>query len=142
MESGPLDTAVEKLRGVAKKASANAWCPYSRFSVGAALETDDGSIFSGCNVENASSGLTICAERNAIYQAVAQGHRSIRRILIYTPTPDPTTPCGACRQVLSEFGADAEIVCVCDGPDRIRSTLTALLPMSFGAGHLAPPSDQ
>jgi cytidine deaminase len=141
MESGPFDSAVEKLRDAAKNASANAWCPYSQFSVGAALETEDGSIFCGCNVENASSGLSICAERNAIFQAVAQGHHSIRRILVYTPTRKPTTPCGACRQVLSEFGANAEVVCVCDGPDSIHSTLAALLPMSFGAGHLAPPSD-
>jgi cytidine deaminase len=142
MENGPLDPLVEKLRTVAAKAAANAWCPYSRFSVGAAIETEDGSIFAGCNVENASSGLSVCAERNAIFQAVANGHRSIRRLVVYTPTEQPTTPCGACRQVLSEFGANAEVVCVCDGPDSIRSTLTALLPMGFGAGHLVPPSDQ
>ena len=79
----------------------------------------------GCNVENASYGLTICAERNAIFQAVAKGGGPlvIRAVVVFTPTPEPTAPCGACRQVINEFGPDAEILSVCDGPATITNRL-------------------
>ncbi len=77
--------------------------------MGAAVLTDTGEIFTGCNVENASLGLTICAERNAIFQAVSHGHRKIRAILVITDGPSPASPCGACRQVINEFGPEAGV---------------------------------
>ena len=100
--------------------------------------TDRGEIFSGCNVENASYGLTICAERNAIFQAVAQGDGPlvIRAVVVFTPTSEPTAPCGACRQVINEFGPDAEVFSVCDGPSTITSRLSELLPDAFGPHNL------
>jgi cytidine deaminase len=116
------------------EAAGRAYCPYSKFQVGAAVLTDSGELYSGCNVENASYGLTICAERNAICQMVARSSRPlrIRAILVYTPTATPTAPCGACRQVINEFGPDALVLSRCDGPDTIRTTLRDLLPQSFG----------
>jgi cytidine deaminase len=116
----------------AKAASKLAYCPYSRFPVGAAVLTDDGTVVSGCNVENASFGLTICAERNAIFRAVGEGRRKVLAVVVYTPTPGPTAPCGACRQVIHEFGPGAEVVGVCDGPDMLRARLDELLPHAFG----------
>ena len=112
-------------------ASAAAYCPYSRFAVGAAVRTRDGRIFGGCNVENASFGLTVCAERNAIFQAVAAGAREIVALVVYTSTPTPSTPCGACRQVLLELGANAEVLCVSDGTERRLFTAVTLLPEAF-----------
>ncbi len=103
---------LEELIRKAFEASARAYCPYSRFPVGAALLTQGDSIFVGCNVENASYGLTICAERGALSSAVAQGQREITAVVIATPTADPTPPCGACRQVLIEFGPTAEVISV------------------------------
>jgi cytidine deaminase len=127
-----LDSLVEQ----ARLASARAYCPYSRFHVGAAVLTDDGEVVAGCNVENASYGLTICAERSAVFQAVARGKTRLVAVAVYTPTDRPTAPCGACRQVINEFAPDAEVVCVCDGPDRLVSTLAALLPEAFGPNNL------
>ncbi len=92
----------------------------------------------GANVENASFGLTICAERNAIFQAIAQGARRIEVVVVYTPTPAPAPPCGACRQVIHEFGPDALVVCCTDDATAERRyTLTELLPGAFGPDHLA-----
>lgn len=136
MTTGLSDEQLTALRSAAVQAVERAWCPYSQFAVGAALLAEDGSIFSGCNVENASSSLTICAERNAVFQAVAAGQRSFRSIVIYTATAEPTTPCGACRQVLAEFTPTLEVVCLCDGPAVLRQTLDELLPMSFNAAQL------
>jgi cytidine deaminase len=127
---------VRELEAAARAASTRAYCPYSQFRVGAAVLTDDGSIFAGCNVENASYGLTICAERNAVFQAKAQGKDRIAAVLVYTPTTTATAPCGACRQVIREFGPDAAVICVCDGPAGIHTTLSALLPDSFGPENL------
>src|SRR6478735_1231410 len=127
---------LDKLRVAARAASVHAYCRYSNFRVGAALATRTGKLFSGCNVENASYGLTICAERNAIFQMVAAGETRFDRIVIYTPTATPTAPCGACRQVLNEFNPDAEVVCACDGPDVLRSTVRDLLPGAFGPANL------
>ena len=120
-----------QLVAAARKAAENAYAPYSHFRVGAALLTEDGEIISGCNVENASYGLTICAERNAVFQAVARGVRRIVAIAVYTPTDVPTPPCGACRQVLVEFGPDAEVICVGEGDDILRYRVSELLPESF-----------
>jgi len=128
-----------RLRIAAQEAAGRAYCPYSKFQVGAAILLDDGSMSAGCNVENASFGLTICAERNAIFQAVARSTApiTIRAVLVYTPTLQPTAPCGACRQVINEFGPQAKILCVCDGEEEISTTLSKLLPNSFGPRNLA-----
>ncbi len=126
-----------RLTAAARNASRHAYCPYSKFRVGAAVLTSDGDVFAGCNVENASYGLTICAERNAVFQAVTHGRTTLTAVAIYTPTPTPTAPCGACRQVLREFGPDALVLSICDGPDVLSARLSALLPHSFGPENLA-----
>ena len=120
-----------ELAAAARAASANAHCPYSRFAVGAAVQTADGRVFAGCNVENASFGLTICAERNAIFQAVCAGARDIVALAVYTPTKRPVSPCGACRQVIAEFGA-ADVMSSCDTEATKRWTTAELLPDGFG----------
>jgi len=125
------ETDWQRLEEAARSACAHAYCPYSRFPVGAAVLTTDGSIATGCNVENASSGLTVCAERNAIGRAVADGAKSIVAVAVYTPTPQPVAPCGACRQVIAEFGPDVKIRSLCAGPGRAEHTLDELLPHSF-----------
>ncbi len=116
----------------AKQASRKAYCRYSKFRVGAAVLGGRGEIFSGCNVENASFGLTICAERNAVFQMAASGERKIAAVVIYTPTKTPSAPCGACRQVINEFGPDSWIISVCRGPEVLRERLSALIPHAFG----------
>ena len=121
----------QRLERAARAAAANAHCPYSRFAVGAAVLTTDGAIAAGCNVENASFGLTICAERNAIFRAVGDGAKAIVAVAIYTPTTTPAMPCGACRQVIAEFGRDAVVRSVCDGPVHVQYTLAELLPSAF-----------
>jgi cytidine deaminase len=126
-----------RLTEAAMAASERAYCPYSKFRVGAALLTGDGRIFTGCNVENASYGLTICAERNTIFHAVAEGLIAVKCLLVYTPTEKPAAPCGACRQVLNEFGPDAQIRCICDGSEVIDLKVSDLLPKAFGPANLS-----
>jgi len=109
-----------------------AYAPYSKFLVGAALLSEDGRIFTGCNVENASYGLTICAERNAVFAAVAAGCRTFTHIVIATDTPQPTPPCGACRQVLFEFSPNLIIGLATPAGLQSRYTLGELLPGAFG----------
>lgn len=130
----PSGADLEELAAAARDASTRAYCPYSRFPVGAALRTSDGRVFTGCNVENASYGLTVCAERNAIFNAVGAGAREIRTLVIYTPTEAPVTPCGACRQVLVEFGRNADVVCCCAGDQRLAFKASELLPHGFTLG--------
>lgn len=120
-----------ELMSIAKQASLNAYAPYSRFCVGAAIECDDGSVFTGCNVENAAFGSTICAERTACVKAVSEGHRSFRRIAIYADSQNWPTPCGACRQFLAEFGTDVEILCAKAGDRYVSYKLSQLLPHLF-----------
>jgi cytidine deaminase len=128
---------LDELKRRARAAAAHAYAPYSRFAVGAAVLTDTGEIHSSANVENASFGLSNCAERNAIFQAVAQGARKLKALAVYTPTADATTPCGACRQVLSEFGAGATVICCTDDDSgERRFALADLLPASFGPASL------
>lgn len=129
-----MATDLESLIAAARRASENAYCKYSRFPVGAALLTESGATYAGCNVENASLGLSICAERSAVFQMVAAGQRAVDTLVIYTPTATPTPPCGACRQVIHEFARKSRIICTCDGPDRIDLTLDELMPAAFGAG--------
>ena len=125
------DPLVESARAVQQRA----YAPYSRFRVGCALEADDGRVFVGCNVENASYGLTICAERAAVCAAVAAGARRLRRAVVVTDANPPAAPCGACRQVLSEFGRDLLVEGI--GPaGAVRWTMAELLPSAFGPEQL------
>lgn len=126
-----------ELERAARAAADRSYAPYSRFPVGAALLSADGSLFAASNVENASFGLSICAERAAVFRAVAEGCRHWVALLVYTPTPVPTPPCGACLQVLVEFAAGAEVYCICDSEEVLRSRLDELLPVSFGPPNLA-----
>ena len=105
-----------------------AYAPYSNFHVGAALIGKDGRIFTGCNVENISYGLTICAERNAVFAAVAAGCREFKKIVIATDTKQPASPCGACRQVLAEFSPDLEILLTNFQGKSVTFSLSELLP--------------
>ena len=135
--TAPVAVDWDSLRALAVQAAGAAYCPYSKLQVGAAALVDDGRVITGCNVENASYGLTICAERNAVFHMVAAvGETNFDVIVVYTPTQNPTAPCGACRQVLNEFNPAAEVYCVCDGPDVIRSTVRELLPSAFGPQNL------
>jgi cytidine deaminase len=124
------------LAAQALAAQQQAYAPYSRFRVGAALAAEDGRVFVGCNVENASYPLAVCAERNAIAAAVVEGARRFRAIAIATDSSPPSPPCGACRQALREFGPDLAVVLVNGRGERVETTLAALLPMSFGPEHL------
>ena len=132
----PDTETLREMSNRAKAISAKAYCPYSQFHVGAVVLTDDGLMFEGCNVENASYGLTICAERNAVFQMIARAQQKIVAVVIYTPTTKPSAPCGACRQVINEFGPDALIMSVCDGPDVLKKSLSELLPDAFGPANL------
>jgi len=116
---------------MASKAAKNSYSPYSRFPVGAALECGDGSVFTGCNVENAALGSTICAERNAACHAVSEGHTDFKRIAIWGEGADYCMPCGACRQFLSEFSQDMEVLCAKAGGRYVSYKLSELMPHMF-----------
>ncbi|HPE68179.1 MAG TPA: cytidine deaminase [Thermotogota bacterium] len=124
-------TKKELLVRTALEAMQNAYVPYSHFQVGAALLCKDGSIFSGVNVENASYGLTICAERTAVVKAVSEGHREFSGLVVATNTSAPSSPCGACRQFLSEFG-DFPVWLVNPQGEEIETSVSQLLPLAFG----------
>jgi cytidine deaminase len=133
----PISSAtLRQLEKHARGAAKAAYAPYSKFRVGAAVLTGSGKVYTGCNVENASYGLCNCAERTAIFSAIAAGEREIRAVTVYTPTPTATSPCGACRQVINEFGPDAIVISVCDSRERIEHTGQALLPDAFGPKNL------
>jgi cytidine deaminase len=116
---------------MAKEASLNAYVPYSRFSVGAALECMDGKVFTGCNVENAALGDTICAERTACVKAVSEGHRDFVRIAIAGKSEDYCVPCGTCRQVMMEFAPEMEVICLNGKGEAKKFALRELLPYGF-----------
>ena len=127
----PDDTLVR----AAREAQTRAYAPYSRYRVGAALEATDGRVFTGANVENASYGLTICAERAAVTAAVSAGALRFRRIVVATDSDPPGSPCGACRQVLAEFGTGVEVLAVGPG-SQVRWRLDQLLPAAFESSAL------
>jgi cytidine deaminase len=129
----------KRLLEAAREARLRAHAPYSRFRVGAALLTEGGQVVTGCNVENASYGLTVCAERAAVFKAVAEGHRRFRCVAVVADTPSPTPPCGACRQVLWEFGGDLEVILGDLTAETARHRLRDLLPFAFDPGLLPPP---
>ena len=133
-ERTAIDSACQlELLHAARSTLRHAYAPYSRFRVGAALLADDGTIFTGVNVENVSYGLTICAERAAVFVAVAAAHRRFGAIAIASDPAMPCMPCGACRQVLAEFGCDLLVV-VDSGDGGARAvTLSELLPEAFSA---------
>lgn len=119
----------------ARQILAYAHAPYSGFRVASAIRTTDGRVFTGVNVENASYGLTQCAERSAVCSAIGAGATAIDLVVVYTPTPTPTAPCGACRQVIREFAHHTRILCVCDSEQRLDTSIDHLLPAAF---HLDP----
>ncbi len=121
----------EALIDAARAVRLRAHAPFSGFQVGAALETDAGAIITGCNVENATYGLTICAERVAIVKAISEGHKKFKRIAIVADTDAPTPPCGACRQILWEFGGDLEIILANLKELKATYRLAQLLPLPF-----------
>ena len=126
--SGEVD-----LVAAARRARENADARFSNFKVGAALETADGAVITGCNIENATYGLTICAERVAMFKAISEGHRAFTRIAIVADTATLTPPCGACRQILWEFGGNLEIILANLSTEEAKHRLKMLLPMPFDA---------
>jgi cytidine deaminase len=117
-------------------ARAHAHAPFSNFAVGAALEDDSGRIFTGCNVENATYGLTVCAERVAVFKAISEGSRKFRRIAIAADTPTLTPPCGACRQILWEFCRDIPVILVNLQGKTETLPLSSLFPRPFDDSYL------
>ena len=117
----------------ARAARRFAVAPFSNFAVGAALETADGVVVTGCNVENATYGLTVCAERIALFKALSDGHRTFTRVVVVAGTESPTPPCGACRQLLWEFGGDLEVILANLRRETGRHRLANLLPLPFDA---------
>ncbi|WP_296824981.1 cytidine deaminase [uncultured Megasphaera sp.] len=130
------EKTVARLIRAARAVQERAYAPYSHFRVGAALLGEDGTVYTGCNVENASYGLTICAERNAIFHAVACGCRHFTALLITGDSKDLTAPCGACRQVMAEFSIP-EIILVRPDDSYETFTLQQLLPLTFDESSMA-----
>ena len=123
----------EKLVALAKEAMKNAYAPYSKFQVGAALLAKDGRVFTGCNVENASYGATNCAERTAIFKAVSEGYREFDAIAIVASSGDFASPCGICRQVLAEFMPDGKVILDSKEKGMVTYFVRELLPSGFSA---------
>lgn len=121
----------KELMKIARKARQNAYAPYSHFAVGAALLAESGRVYTGCNIENASYGLACCAERNAIFAAVGAGERRFKMLAVAADSPEPVAPCGACRQVIAEFGIPLVVM---GNLKAETKTMTAeeLLPYGFG----------
>jgi cytidine deaminase len=129
----------DPLIGAATEARAMAFAPFSHFQVGAAVLAEDGTIVPGCNVESASYGLTMCAERVAVFAGVARGYRCFQRVAIVTDTPTPTPPCGACRQVLWEFAPEAEVLLANLSGKVLKFTVRELIPHAFDRKQLGEP---
>jgi cytidine deaminase len=130
---GIRDSKIDDLFARARAVREHAYADYSGFKVGAALETVDGAIVTGCNIENATYGLTVCAERVAMFKALSEGHREFRRMVVVAPPEAPTPPCGACRQVLWEFAGDLEIILANLNGETGRHRISELLPQPFDA---------
>ena len=130
MELDPAGTALVE---AARAARLHAHAPFSRFQVGAALLTREGRVFTGCNVENATYGLTVCAERVAVWKAVSEGYRTFTRVAVVADTGEPTPPCGACRQILWELGGDLEVILANLEAPRALYRMRDLLPHPFDA---------
>ena len=126
----------DELVRVATAAREHAFAPYSRFRVGAALRGESGTIYGGCNVENASYGLTVCAERVAIWKAVSEGERRFQAICVVADTAELTPPCGACRQIIWEFCGDIPVILANLTGDRVVYSMAELLPRPFDGGFL------
>ncbi|HWQ62162.1 MAG TPA: cytidine deaminase [Negativicutes bacterium] len=126
---------MDELIKAAVAARAGAYAPYSRFAVGAAVQGAGGRIYSGCNIENASYGLTVCAERVAIFKAVSDGEKRLVTLAVAADTATPASPCGACRQVMAEFGINKVVMCNTKG-ERLTVTLDELLPYAFDKADL------
>ena len=129
--SGIRDPKLDELLTAARAARENACADFSHFAVGAALETEEGAVVTGCNIENATYGLTMCAERVALFKALSEGHRSFRRLVIVATPDAPTPPCGACRQLLWEFAGDVEVVLANLEGETSRYRMRELLPAPF-----------
>ncbi len=114
----------------AKEVSRKAYAPYSNYKVGAALLTESGKVYTGCNIENSSYGLTNCAERTAVFKAVSEGEMKFEEMVIYADSPNLPTPCGACRQVLSEFGPKLKITII-SNKEQLITSISELLPLGF-----------
>ena len=123
--------SVSRLIAAARAVRERAVADFSGFKVGAALETADGQIITGCNIENASYGLTVCAERVAIFTAISEGHRAFTRIVVVADTQSPTPPCGACRQIMWEFCGDIEVILANTTAVTARLQMKDLLPLPF-----------
>ena len=121
----------DELKNAAMNMLDMAYCPYSHFPVGAALECEDGTVYTGCNVENGAYSGCICAERTAIVKAVSEGKRRFRRIAVAAKTTDYCTPCGECRQVMNEFSPDMEVICMNEAGEDRTLRLKELLPFGF-----------
>jgi cytidine deaminase len=126
----------EDLLRAALDAKEKSFSPYSRFRVGAALLTKSGKLFTGCNIENSSFSLTICAERTAVFKAISEGEKEFSAILIVSDDEGYCPPCGACRQVLADFAGDIDIIMVNAMGDELTRKLTELLPLAFGSSYL------
>ena len=126
----------EELKAAAMAMLDRAYCPYSRFPVGAALECDDGTVYTGCNIENAGYTPTNCAERTAVFKAVSEGHLKFTRIAVAATTERFCAPCGVCRQVLQEFAPDLEVILVNSRGETLDLTLRELLPYGFDNSYL------
>ncbi|MFW6237767.1 MAG: cytidine deaminase [Halanaerobiales bacterium] len=132
------DKTLQRMKEIARMVKEKAYVPYSHFSLGAALLTAGNNIYGGCNIENASYGLTICAERAAIFKAITAGERDFLALLLLSDMEEPVTPCGACRQVLAEFDPEGnmKIILCSQGEKEIQLSLEELFPLSFNKGDL------
>jgi cytidine deaminase len=135
MDEGKQKQLVE-MEVRARDVAENAYCPYSRFYVGCSVLADNGKIYSGCNLENAAYGSTICAEANAISTAFADGAKEIKAIVIFTPTDIHTYPCGNCRQILNEVAANIPIYSICNASEIVCTDLATILPNNYGPRNL------
>jgi len=136
--NSPTPDQLKELLKLSKDASENSYSPYSQFKVGAALLTKDGTFYGGCNVENASYGLAICAERTAMVKAVSAGHKEFIAIAIYGEKMEktPIRPCGACRQFMAEFGLKWEVYMLKNNLSYEKNTVEGILPNAFVPPHL------